>query len=166
VATGGRRRSNRGAFANRKGPGARTAPAFDGQDLIVQGAKIQAMRSPSGEMICNRDGTAGAGTGADGNVLLKGSGSCDGGLVDLLVLPDLVRSTIAREGTQLRTRVRIASRCLHNVVFHKWVCAPAIDSKNSNAACDGERAAKGDRANRAVRVNVWIMKDERWCLLL
>lgn len=52
-------------------------------------------------MVGDSHGTARCAAVTDRNVLVKGRGTLDRGLVDTLVLPDGVSSTIRRNGTLL-----------------------------------------------------------------
>lgn len=65
------------AFAEGQLPGAASTPAFDGQDLVVQGAEVQASRRPRLEVVVDSNSSAGARALADGNVLLEGRGAYD-----------------------------------------------------------------------------------------
>ena len=78
------------ALADVDRAGAAAAPAFDGHDLVVQGAELHAGLGPRIEMVFDSHGTTGSRTLADGDVLLEGCGTLDRWLIDLLVLPDLV----------------------------------------------------------------------------
>ena len=103
-AGGGGATSATGAFSKLDGTGAGAAPAFDSHDLKVHGAEIHAGLCPCVKVVGNRDSTAGAAALADGDVLVKGRGALNRRLIDLLVLPDLIRGTVAGDGTFLCAR--------------------------------------------------------------
>jgi hypothetical protein len=98
-------------------PRAAAAPAFNGHDLVVQTAKVHASFGPCAEVVRNGDSTASARTLADGDVLVESRGSLDRWLVDLLMLPDRVSSTVTRESTLLCALLWIPNWILHNVVL-------------------------------------------------
>ena len=77
------------------GVAAGTTPALGSKDLVVVVAEVKAGFLPGGEVVGHGDGTA-AGPLADavGDVLPEGGRTRDGGLVDLLVLPDLVGTSV------------------------------------------------------------------------
>ena len=78
-------------------------------------------------MIRNGHRATSAGALADRDILVEGRGALNGRLIDLLVLPDLVRGAVAREGALLRARFRIPDRIFHDVVLHERVGGPTID---------------------------------------
>lgn len=55
--------------------GSSTVPGLDSNDLQVQRAKVHAVALPSSKVVGDRDGPAGSGTVADGNVLVEGLGA-------------------------------------------------------------------------------------------
>ena len=90
-----------GAFGNLEAALAAAAPALDSENLVVQGAEVHAGLGPCVEVVLDGDGAAGACARADGDVLLEGRGALDRGLVDLLVLPNLVCAAVACQSTLL-----------------------------------------------------------------
>ena len=121
-----------GALAEGELAVAAAAPALDGDNLVVEGAEVEAGLGPCGEVIRDGDGAAGAGALPDGDVLVEGGGALDGGLVDLLVLPDRVGGAIAREGALLRALLWIADRVLHDVVLDQRVRTPTVDRQQAD----------------------------------
>ena len=69
-------------------------------------------------MVCDRHCAARAGRLADGDVLVESRRALDGGLVDLLVLPDLICGAVAGESALLGAGLRVADGVFHDVVFY------------------------------------------------
>lgn len=67
---------------------AAAGPALYSNDLIVEGAEIEAQRRPVCEVVLERDGAGGALGRVDWDVLVEGGGADDGGLVYALVFVD------------------------------------------------------------------------------
>jgi hypothetical protein len=76
--------------------------------------------------------------------LVEGRGTLDGGLVDLLMLPNGVGSSVAGEGALDGTLLRRVACILHDVVFDKRVGTPAVDGEESYSAGDTERTGEVD----------------------
>lgn len=97
-------------------------------------------------MVLDSDGTATAWALADRNVLVEGRCALNRGLVDLLVLPDVVSTAVTINRAQVGTHGLVAVVSLHDVVFHQRVGAPAVHGEDTDAL-GGERTAVGDRAD-------------------
>lgn len=80
-------------------------------------------------MIRGGDGSANTGVVADGPVLVKGRSTNDRRLVDLLVLVDLIRTSIAGNRALVGQTGGgvVVTIVLENVVLYKWILGPAID---------------------------------------
>jgi len=122
-----------------------TVPAFDGESLVVELSEVHAEASPLLEVVCHGDGTAAAAGGTDGEVLVEGTGPLDGGLVDLLVLPDGVGSSVTLESALDGSLLGWVGSIFHDVVLDEWVGGPAVDGEETNTTGDRERAREGDR---------------------
>lgn len=74
------------------------------------------------------------------DVLPEGAGSLDGGLVDLLVLPDVVDRAVAGDGADLLalSGASAVAGVLLNVVLDQWVGSPTVNRNE-----DGTRASGG-----------------------
>lgn len=77
-------------------------------------------------MVGDGDGTAGTGALANGDVLVEGGSALDRRLVNLGVLPDAVRSAIARKSPLLSTLLRVADRVLYDVILDERVSTPTV----------------------------------------
>src|SRR6202034_1963881 len=90
--------------------------------------QVHPMASPRVEVVGRGDGPAALGRGPYGQVLFEGRGPVDGGLVDLLVLVDVVRSAVAGDLAHVRAcRVRRAGVVLLDVVLDERVGRPAVE---------------------------------------
>ena len=84
------------------GVAAGIAPSLSSQDLIVVRAQVQPGLAPCRKVVGHRHGAApGPLVDAVGNVLPERRRAYDGRLVDLLVLPNLVRGPVALKGAEL-----------------------------------------------------------------
>jgi hypothetical protein len=126
--------------------GGRTAaaPAFNGNDLVVQSTQVHTVRRPRRYVVREGDRAAGAWRVPDGDVLLEGRRALDRGLVGLLVLPDGVRAPVAGESTLLRAARGYALVGFHHVVLDERVGAPAVEGEAAESAVDVEGTAVGD----------------------
>jgi hypothetical protein len=138
---GCRRRSRAASVGDGLLGGTAAAPAFDGNDLVVQGPQAHAERRPLIEVVRDGDGAAGPGRVPDGDVLVEGRRPHDRGLIDLLVFPDGVCASVAREGTLLRPACGYPYICLHDIVLNQWVLTPAVDRETAEPTGDTERTA-------------------------
>lgn len=77
-------------------------------------------------MVRNGDGAASPRGLPDGDILIKGGGPLDRGLVDLLVQPDGIGGTVAGDGTFLGALLRVANGILYDIVLDKRVGAPSV----------------------------------------
>jgi len=73
---------------------------------------------PGVEVVGDGDGTAGAASAADRDILVEGAGTLDGWLVGARVLPDGVGAAVTGDSTLLRARLRESDRILNHVVFY------------------------------------------------
>jgi len=85
-------------------------------------------------VVGNGDGTAGTWSLTDGDVLVEGGGSLDGWLVDLLVKPDVVDTSVRGDSTLVGADGLVTSVGLHDVVLNKWVLAPSVDREETDTA--------------------------------
>src|SRR5581483_707766 len=76
------------------GVAAAAAEGLGREDLIVERAEVHPVAGPRVEEVLRGDGPAAGGRRADRQVLLEGRGALDGGLVDLLMLVDVVRAAV------------------------------------------------------------------------
>lgn len=91
------------------------------------------MRSPSVEVVGSGHGTTGALAAADGPVLVEGRSALDGGLVDLLVLIDIVGGTVTGNSTLVgHAGARIVGTVvLQDVVLDERASSPAVNGEVS-----------------------------------
>lgn len=85
-------------------------------------------------MVGNGDGTAGTWGLTDGDVLVEGGGADNGWLVDLLVEPDVINRSVRGDSALVGAGGLVTGVGFHNVVLNKWVLAPAVDGKETDAA--------------------------------
>lgn len=80
-------------------------------------------------MVRDRDGAARALRLADGQILVECSRAFDRGLIDLLVLVNVVRRTVASNSTQLRHASAwvVIAVGFDDVVLDEWAFEPAVD---------------------------------------
>lgn len=112
-------------------------------------AQIQSRLLPRRKVVGERDrASAGPLVHAVGDVLPEGGGARDGGLVDLLVLPDLVGAAVGLEGAQLLAlgRPGAVGGVLLYVVLDQRVAGPAVDGDQDRAAGLLRAAGEGDVA--------------------
>ena len=117
-------------------------------------AQVQAGCLPCRKVVGDRDSAAiGPLVDTVRNVLPESRRAHDGGLVDLLMLPDLVRAPVAGEGAELLTlrRSLAVRRVFLNVVLDQRVLGPAVKRDK-----DGSRAS----SCAAGESNVPEMKDK------
>lgn len=126
-----------------------SAPALHRDDLVVQGAEVQARGLPGVEVVGDGDGAAGAGALPNGDVLVEGGGALDGGLVDLGVFPDGVGGAVAGEGAFLGALLGVADWVFDDVVFDQGVGGPAVldGLVVFQLGCVGGGAYDGEEAN-------------------
>ena len=120
-------------FCLRNGDGRRTTAlvTFSGNNLVVEATQVHSQLGPSIEVVGSGHSAAGTLALADGPVLVEGRSALNGGLVDLLVLVDVVGSAIAIDGTLVghaRARV-VGTVVLEDVVLDEGASSPAINSK-------------------------------------
>jgi hypothetical protein len=122
------------------------------------GAQVEAELLPGVEVAAGGDGAAAGALGLPvGDVLPEGGGALDGGLVDLLVLPDVVDGAVARHGADLlalRAAGAVGGVLLH-VVLDERVGGPAVDG-------DEDGAGVGARGAREVDLAGWGLV-KCWC---
>lgn len=126
-------RSATNFFRLRNSDGRRTTAlvTLSGNNLVVEVAQVHSQLGPSIEVVGSGHSAAGTLALADGPVLVEGRSALDGGLVDLLVLVDVVGSAIAVDGTLVghaRPRV-VGTIVLEDVVLDEGASSPAINSK-------------------------------------
>jgi len=110
-------------------------------------SQVQPRLGPRSKMVCDGDGAPiGLLVDAVRDVLPERRRARDGRLVDLLVLPDLVRAAVAREGPQLLAlrRALAVRRPLLHVVLDEGVARPAVDGDEDRAGAAGGAAREGD----------------------
>ena len=117
---------------------------LSGNDLVVEsGTKIHAEIRPSIEVVGSSDSTTGASALADGPVLVEGSRAGDRGLVNLLVLVDIVNGAVTGDSSLVghcATGVVVAV-VLEDVVLDQGAGGPAIDREvrvSGGAECSFE----------------------------
>lgn len=119
------------------------APALSGQGLVVVGSQVHAEGGPGIEVTAGGDGAAaGPLVLAVGDVLPEGGSALDRGLVDLLVLPDVVGGAVAGDGADLlalRAAGAVGGVLLH-VVLDQGVGGPSVDG-DEDGACGGAGGA-------------------------
>lgn len=78
------------------------APSLSRQGLVIVGSQVKTELLPSVEVAAGGDGAAAGPLGlAVGDVLPEGGSALDGGLVDLLVLPNVIDGAVAGDGADL-----------------------------------------------------------------
>jgi hypothetical protein len=130
----------------RDGDGGRsraTTVRLGGNDLVVEGAEVEAVALPRVEVVARGDGAAGALALAHADVLPERLRARDRRLVDLLVLVDVVARAVRGDRANEGTTRAGPSVVLLDVVLDERVRRPAVD---------GERAAA--RARVVLRVEV------------
>lgn len=118
-------------------------------------AQVQAGLGPRGKVVGHGDGTAaGPFVDAVGDVLPEGGRARDGRLVDLLVLPDLVRAAVALEGAQLLAlrRPGPVGGPLLDIILDERVAGPAVHGDQDRARGLRGAALEGDVPAARVRV--------------
>jgi hypothetical protein len=113
------------------------APALGGEDLVVHlAAELQAGLGPCVKVALGVDAAAaGPRAAAVRDVLPEGGGAGDGGLVDLLVLPDVVGGAVAVDGADLLALggARAVVGVLLDVVLDQGVLRPPVDGDEDSA---------------------------------
>ena len=118
------------------GASSSVAPALGGESLVVVLAEVQAELSPSVKVALGGDGAAaGPLVLPVGDVLPEGALALDAGLVDLLVLPDVVDAAVARDAADLLAlgAARTVAGVLLDVVLDERVGGPAVDGDEDRA---------------------------------
>lgn len=127
--------TNASCLGNSDGGRAAALVTLSRDNLVVVGAEVHSMRSPSIEVVGGGHGTAGTLAAADGPVLVEGRSALDGGLVDLLVLIDIVGGTVTGNSTLVghaRARV-VGTVVLQDVVLDERASSPAVNGEVSIA---------------------------------
>src|SRR5262249_42728053 len=142
-----------GGTQGHAGAAAAAAPGFGRHDLVVHRAQVHPVAGPGVDEVGERDGPAAPRRGPYRQVLVEGRGALDGGLVDLLVLGDVVRAAVAgdlaHEGTGPVGR---AHPVLDDVVLDQRVGRPAVERHQAGPAGRVEAAGVADRAAGTARV--------------
>lgn len=125
---------------------ARIPPALGRHSLVVMCAQVQASLGPRIEVVLGRNGSASRTLLlAHGDVLPEGAGALDRGLVDLLVLPNLVGGAVGSQGADLLALGgAVAVAVFLDVVFDERVGGPAVDGDEDGARGGGCGAGEGD----------------------
>ena len=121
-------------------------PALNSNDLEVHRAQFQTRIGPCLEVILDGDRTTGTVRFADGDVLVESGSAFNGWLVDTLVLPDSVGSTVTVDRALLCPGLRHAYKLVDDVVLHKRIGCPAIDGETCKSRADREATIVGDGA--------------------
>lgn len=108
-----------------------SAPTFCGKDLVIKGTQGQARCLPGIKVARGGDRAASrAGSASVGDELVEGGGASNRGLIDLLVLVDVVDRAVAGhsalEGALCRTLA--VTGVLLDVVLDEWVASPSVDT--------------------------------------
>src|SRR6185437_12371358 len=136
------------AVADREvGAAAAAAKGLGREYLVVHRAEVHAVTGPRVEDVLRGDRPAGGVSLPDGQVLLEGAAVAgNAGLVDLLVLIEVVRGAIAgrgaHEGAQRGTAALVV---LNDVVLDQRVGGPAVERRQRGAAAGAHAAAEADR---------------------
>lgn len=122
--------------------------SFRGYNLVVVGSQAHPKRRPGVEVVSGGNGTAGTLGSANGPVLVEGSGSRNGRLVDLLVGVDVVdRSVTGDSSLEGHAAAGVVfTVALHDVVLDKGAGGPTVHSK--------VRIARGAERSREVDVSL------------
>src|SRR6185437_6978784 len=123
------------------------APGFGREDLVVERAEVHPVAGPRVDEVLRGDGPAGGVALADGQVLLEGAAVAgNAGLVDLLVLVDVVRGAIAGHGAHEGAERRAAALVvLDDVVLDQRVGRPAVQRRQRGAGGGIEATAEVHR---------------------
>lgn len=126
----------------------RIAPSLRRESLIVVRSKFHTQLSPSIEVVLGSHSPASRTLVlTDRNVLPEGRRTLDRGLVDLLVLPDVVVGAVAVYGSNfLPLCGALAIAVLLNIVLNERVGRPAVDG-------DENRAGGGRSGTREIDVS-------------
>src|SRR6185437_6256470 len=129
------------------GGAAATAPGLGREDLVVQRAQVHAVAGPGVEEVLRGDGAAAGRRGTDRQVLLEGTVvALDAGLVDLLVLVDVVRAAVTGHLPHVRAgRVRRAAVVLLHVVLDQRIGRPPIQRDQCGSAGGAKASVETDR---------------------
>lgn len=111
--------------------GTRGLVALSGNNLVVVGTELQSKLGPGIEVVGSSDSTRRTLVLADAPVLVKGSGTRDGGLVGADALVDVVNRAIRGDSAHvLETTAGVVGAVgLENVVLDEGVLAPAVDGE-------------------------------------
>lgn len=95
------------------------------------GTELQAELSPGVEVVGSSDSTRRTLVLTDAPVLVKGSGTRDGGLVSTDTLVDIVDRTVSGDGTHVLEPAAgvVCAVGLEDVVLDEGVLAPAVDGE-------------------------------------
>lgn len=118
--------------------------ALSGDNLVVErGTQIHSKVRPSIEVVCSSDSATGASALADGPVLVEGGRAGHRGLINLLVLVDVVDGTVAGDSSLVghcATGVVVAV-VLEDVVLDQGTGGPTVDREvrvSGGAECSFE----------------------------
>lgn len=124
------------------------APSLRGQDLVVVRAQVQTDLLPLRKVAGHVDGAAVRPLVVDAvrDVLPEGRLARDGRLVDLLVLPDLVRAAVELVAAELLAlrRPGAARGPLLDVVLDQGAARPAVDGDYDGTRGSGGASGEGD----------------------
>lgn len=113
------------------GIASRRTPTFRCKDLVIKGTQIEPGRLPGIEVARGSDRAASrAGSASVGDELIEGGGASDRGLVDLLVLVDVIDRPVAGHSALQGALCRTLSvtGVLLDVVLDEWVARPSVDT--------------------------------------
>lgn len=130
-------------------------------------SQVQAGLGPGVEVILGGNRTTSrAGGSAVRDVLGKGGGTDDGGLVNLRVLPDVVHGSVALHRADLGSlgRSLAVRRVLLDVVLDERVLGPPIHRDQDSAGRVRGRSVKGD-VPKARRVRRELLRG-RWAIII
>lgn len=111
-------------------------------------------------MVLDSNSSATRAAVADRDVLVKGRGTLNGGLIDALVFPDGISGTVACNRTLLTATSADTLVTLHNVVLNQRVGGPAVHRQAAEPATDTKSTTMGNRSiarlvNRSAGKDYW-----------
>src|SRR5688572_26845062 len=125
--------------------------SLGGHDLVRPGrAQGHSLARPRVDVVAERDVAVharGALRLARAEVLPESLGALDGGLVDLLVLVDVVRAAVAADRAHVRSGRPVGAPAIDDVVLDEWVPRPTIEGQIGIAVRRKHAGVVADRSD-------------------